>query len=94
MISKASENSGTIRFSSYADWAMFHLRATVSPEDFLKPSQNTPATGYPAQIIRSWSDDKVWPKEQREQLLFTIEPARLASQHAVARLSLSTTCIE
>jgi hypothetical protein len=79
MIGKASENSGTIRFASYADWAMFRLRATVSPEDFLKPSQNTPATGDPAQIIRSWSDDKVWPKEQREQLLVAIEPARLAT---------------
>ncbi|CAI1572618.1 TPA: lysozyme inhibitor LprI family protein [Serratia fonticola] len=79
MIGKASENSGTIRFASYADWAMFRLRATVSPEDFLKPSQNTPATGDPAQIIRSWSDDKVWPKEQREQVLVAIEPARLAT---------------
>ncbi|WP_411755559.1 lysozyme inhibitor LprI family protein [Serratia sp. (in: enterobacteria)] len=79
MIGKASENSGTIRFASYADWAMFRLHATVSPEDFLKPSQRTPATDDPAQLIRSWSDDKVWPQAQREQLLVAIEPARLAT---------------
>lgn len=79
MIGKASENTGTIRFASYADWAMFRLRATVSPEDFLKPSQNTPATDDPAQLIRSWSDDSVWPKAQREQLLVAIEPASLAT---------------
>jgi uncharacterized protein len=79
MIGKASENAGTIRFASYADWAMFRLRATVSPEDFLKPDPNTPASEEPEELIRSWSDDGVWPKEQREQLLAAIEPARLAT---------------
>lgn len=79
MVGKASENSGTIRFASYADWAMFRLRATVSPEDFLKPSQNTPATDDPEQLIRNWSDENVWPKAQRDELLAAIEPARLAT---------------
>lgn len=79
IIGKASENAGTIRFASYADWQTFRLRATVSPEDFLKSTPNTPATDNPELLIRSWSDDSVWPKEQREQLLVAIEPARLAT---------------
>lgn len=76
MINLASDNSGTIRFASYADWSMFKLRATVSPEDFLKP---VAAERNPEQQIRDWPDDKLWPKPQREQLLAAIEPARLAT---------------
>ncbi len=79
MIAKASENAGTIRFASYADWSMFKLHATVSPEDFLKPDQRTQTADDPEQQIRSWSDDSEWPKAQREQLLAAIEPARLAT---------------
>ncbi|WP_431223858.1 lysozyme inhibitor LprI family protein [Serratia sp. L9] len=79
VITAASENAGTIRFASYADWSMFRLHATVSPEDYLKPDQNPRSASDPEQLIRSWSDDNFWPKAQREQLLAAIEPARLAT---------------
>lgn len=79
LIAKASENAGTIRFANYADWSMFRLHATVSPEDYLKLDQSQQPASDPEQQIRSWSDDKIWPKAQREQLLAAIEPARLAT---------------
>lgn len=79
MLEQASKNSGTIRFASYAEWSMFRLQATVSPEDFLKPSQRVPEARDPEQQIRSWADNNTWPKEQRDTLLAAIEPARLAT---------------
>lgn len=79
MIGKASENAGTIRFASYAGWSMFKLHATVSPEDFLKTSQQTPDAQELQAQIRAWSDAKIFPKEQCDRLLAALEPARLAT---------------
>lgn len=72
-IAKASGNTGTIRFASYAEWSVLGLRATVSPRDFLSPA--APAQD-PEAGIRSWTDDALWPKKSRQQALAAIEPAR------------------
>lgn len=62
MLEQASENTGTIRFASYAAWSIFRLRATVSPEDFLTPSQRVQEAGDPEQQIRSWAITRLGPK--------------------------------
>ncbi|MFL1493627.1 lysozyme inhibitor LprI family protein [Pseudomonas antarctica] len=72
-IAKASGNSGTIRFWSYADWRRLALRATVSPRDFLKP---VAGAEDPEPAIRSWDDEKRWSNEQRTLALAAVEPAR------------------
>ena len=76
-LSAASGNAGTIRFASYTDWHLMALRATVSPRDFLK----APAAKAddPEQSVRDWTDDKSWPKKQRQQALAAVEPARQAT---------------
>ncbi|WP_273826163.1 lysozyme inhibitor LprI family protein [Pseudomonas asplenii] len=77
VLAAASENSGTIRFASYAGWSLMALRATVSPRDFLKAADQQGTD--PEQVIRDWSDDKSWPTKQRQQALAAIEPARQAT---------------
>lgn len=72
-IAKASGNTGTIRFASYAEWSVLGLRATVSPRDFLTQVQ---PVQDPEAAIRSWTDDALWPKKSRQQVLAAIEPAR------------------
>ncbi|TQI78618.1 uncharacterized protein DUF1311 [Serratia fonticola] len=79
IIAKASENAGTIRFASYAEWSMFKLHATVSPEDFLNATPSAEMNSDPEQQIRSWAEESVWPQAQREQVLAAIEPAQLAT---------------
>ncbi|WP_026145272.1 lysozyme inhibitor LprI family protein [Pseudomonas asplenii] len=78
VVAAASENSGTIRFASYAGWRLMALQATVSPRDFLKAADKQEAD--PEQVIRDWTDDKAWPKKQRQQALAAIEPARQATR--------------
>lgn len=77
VLAAASENSGTIRFASYAGWRLMVLEATVSPRDFLTPADKQAAD--PEQVIRDWTDDKSWPKKQRQQALAAVEPARQAT---------------
>ncbi len=76
-LSAASGSAGTIRFASYADWHLMALRATASPRDFLK----APAAQADdlEQTMRDWTDDKSWPKKQRQQALAAVEPARQAT---------------
>ncbi|TDN51712.1 uncharacterized protein DUF1311 [Buttiauxella sp. JUb87] len=77
VMSAAYPNSGTIRYASYADWAILRLRATLSPTDFLKPIEGQ-SQESPEKRISEW-DDKSWPKVQREQLLIAIDPASKAT---------------
>lgn len=70
----AHQGAGTIRFASYADWAILKLRATASPTEFLKPIPNQ-SQDDPEKTLREW-DAKSWPTEQREQVLAAIDPVR------------------
>ncbi|MEQ5842818.1 lysozyme inhibitor LprI family protein [Paraburkholderia acidicola] len=76
MLSAADATAGTIRFASYTDWAVLELRATLTPLEFLAPAQRKAAGGDPAQDIRKWSDDKVWPRADRERAIAALGPAR------------------
>ncbi|MET1080487.1 MAG: lysozyme inhibitor LprI family protein [Pseudomonas sp.] len=73
-VSAASENSGTVRFASYADWNLLALRATSSPRAFLK-APAAPAQAL-EQIVRDWNDETSWPTTLRQQALAALEPAR------------------
>lgn len=77
--SAVSANAGTIRFASFAAWRILALRATLSPQSFLKSEQDTEQNGDPAQRIRDWTDEKNWPATQRQLTLAAIEPARQAT---------------
>jgi len=77
VVEASSGNSGTIRFASYAGWQLMALRATVSPRDFLKVAQEQ--SEDPEQVIRDWTDDTSWPKQERQQALAAVEPARQAT---------------
>ncbi|QXI31006.1 lysozyme inhibitor LprI family protein [Pseudomonas vanderleydeniana] len=77
VLEAASENSGTIRFASYAGWRLMLLEATVAPRDFLTAADKQAAD--PEQVIRDWTDDKTWPQKQRQQVLAAVEPARRAT---------------
>lgn len=83
VLAAASENTGTIRFASYASWRSMALQATVSPRDFLAPADQQSAD--PEQVIRDWTDDKSWPKQQRQQALAAVEPARQATRDWLQR---------
>lgn len=45
-----------------------------SAGDFLKPL--VVQADDPEQSVRGWTDDKSWPKNQRQQALAAVEPAR------------------
>lgn len=75
MIDKASENSGTIRFASYADWNMFNLHVSVSPTDFLVPDSSAKTTNNIENEILAWND-KEWPKAERNVVLNAMNLAR------------------
>lgn len=77
--SAVSANAGTIRFASFAAWRILALRATLSPQSFLKSEQNAEQNDDPAQRIRDWTDEKVWPATQRQLTLAAIEPAEQAT---------------
>lgn len=79
VLNAANAQAGTIRYASYASWAMLALHATVSPRDFLKPIPRDEKPQDPVQQIRNWTGDKHWPEAQREQILAAIEPARRAT---------------
>lgn len=74
-LEKAGENAGTIRFASYADWRMFDLRVTVSPQDFLKPAAKTQPKRDPEKEIIDW-DEKDWSKRERDNVLTAADAAR------------------
>lgn len=83
-LSTASQNEGTIRFASYADWSALSLKATASPRLFLQPG----AAGKgqdPELTLRNWGADKQWPTKQRQQALAAIEPARQATSDWLQR---------
>lgn len=77
--SAVSANAGTIRFASFAAWRILALRATLSPQSFLKPDQNAEDNDDPAQRIRDWTDEKNWPATQRQLTLASIEPVQQAT---------------
>lgn len=77
--SAVSANAGTIRFASFAAWRILALRATLSPQSFLKPGQSPEQNDDPAQRIRDWTDEKNWPATQRQLTLAAIEPAQQAT---------------
>lgn len=83
-LSTASQNEGTIRFASYADWSALSLKATASPRLFLQPG----AAGKgqdPELTLRNWGADKQWPAKQRQQALAAIEPTRQATSDWLQR---------
>ncbi len=77
--SAVSASAGTIRFASFAAWRILALRATLSPQSFLKPEQNAEQNEDPAQRIGDWTDEKNWPATQRQLTLAAIEPAQQAT---------------
>lgn len=78
VLDKATPKLGTMRFSSYVQWRILELRATVSPRDFLKPPKG-PAGDSPEQQIRGWTNNDSWPQAQRDQALAAIPATEKAT---------------
>ncbi|CAG9238915.1 LprI domain-containing protein [Paraburkholderia tropica] len=69
---------GTIRYASYASFAVLRLRATLSPRDFLKPALRKDAND-PSNELRRWTDNKDWPNAQRQAALKALPDALAAT---------------
>ena len=67
--------------SSDAGWHRLALRATTSPRDVLKAL--APQASASEQGVDAWNDDQAWPKNQRQQALTAIEPARQATSRGL-----------
>ncbi|WP_141218195.1 lysozyme inhibitor LprI family protein [Bordetella genomosp. 11] len=81
-LAKATPKQGTLRFSSFAQWNILALRATVSPRDFLKPPKGgakDAAGDSPEQQIRDWTDNDSWPQAQRDQALAAVAATEKAT---------------
>jgi uncharacterized protein len=90
----ASSRQGTLRFSSFLEWSILELRATLSPRDFLRPPKAAAkgdAGQSPEQQIRDWTNNDTWPLAQREQALAAVPATeKTTAQWLQAQRSLST----
>lgn len=75
---RANKNAGTIRYASYADWAVLDLRATTTPRDFLKPLPKAEAGDTEKELMGQY-EDKQWPGGERAEVVAAIGPARQAT---------------
>jgi uncharacterized protein len=74
-LTRANKNSGTIRYASYADWAVLDLRATTTPRDFLKPLPKAEAGNAEKDLMDQYKD-KQWPSSERAEVVAAMGPAR------------------
>ena len=72
---RANKNSGTIRYASYAGWAILDLRATTTPRDFLKPLPKAEAGDAEKELMGQYKD-KQWPSGERAEVVAAMDPAR------------------
>lgn len=88
ILDQANQNSGSIRYSSFASWAVLDLNATVDPRSFIAPDPLVDGSLEPK--IRAWKDAKQWPLAQRQQLFDSLAPARqTTSQWLIAQRGLN-----
>ena len=77
-LTRANQGAGTIRYASYAGWAILDLRATATPRDFLKPLGKEEA-GDAEKTLMGHYEDKQWPTGERTEVIAAIGPARQAT---------------
>lgn len=77
-VQRASNETGTIRYSYYTRWSIQELRATMSPRDFLKPLPGDESAEV-EKDIRAWQDEASWPAKERDAVLALVAPAKRAT---------------
>jgi uncharacterized protein len=77
-LTRANKEAGTIRYASYANWAILDLRATTTPRDFLRPLAKSEA-GDTEKTLMGQYQDKQWPQGERTEIVAALGPARQAT---------------